>query len=373
MPLAIPAELKKISPFVRRAEELDRDASPESRLVAYYCRQYAVHTGIPLSGSSPCAKACLGHLLGNLESEKAAMDNFTRDEAAFLCRKFANQVFDKANGEDRMGLANKNTAKTFYAASTFLQVLEQFYEAGNVTEEQEEDRKKIIYAKWKSTEILKAIKEGRTPTPGGYGEDLDDEDDDDAKRAEDDSHDDDEPEKKEDAPSATAVETVESSEEENEPAYGSPEESTIPPLPPSTIPMTTPSVPLPSSKDEDDAADGDGGGGDEEEEEEEEVNVSLAPPPPAYPGEPDPPKVTFDLPPPPVPPPVPPPRAAPEPRSGGGGGLFGFGGGKKKKAVTKAEFADAAELTTFALAALQEKNAELASERLRQALQALGR
>ena len=69
MPLAIPPELKKITPYVRRAEELDRDkANPESRLVAYYCRQYAVHTRIELAKSSD-GKTCLGSLLNDLEGE----------------------------------------------------------------------------------------------------------------------------------------------------------------------------------------------------------------------------------------------------------------------------------------------------------------
>jgi hypothetical protein len=26
------------------------------------------------------------------------------------------------------------------------------------------------YSKWKATEIMKALREGRMPTPGGYGE-----------------------------------------------------------------------------------------------------------------------------------------------------------------------------------------------------------
>ena len=70
MPLTVPPELKKITPYVRRAEELDRDkANPESRLVSYYCRQYAVHNGIGLA-TSPAGKQCLGELLANLEGEK---------------------------------------------------------------------------------------------------------------------------------------------------------------------------------------------------------------------------------------------------------------------------------------------------------------
>ena len=169
MPLSIPPELKKIQPFIRRAEELDKDStSAESRLVAYYCRQYAVHLGIPLASSSAAAKTCLGELLGSLEVEKPAMDNFTRDEAKFLCQSFAEKVFLKADEADRLGAANKGTAKTFYAAASFIQILDQFVDEGS--EESEEIKKKVDYSKWKSTEILKALKEGRQPTPGGYGE-----------------------------------------------------------------------------------------------------------------------------------------------------------------------------------------------------------
>ena len=150
MALNIPTELKKISPYIRRAEELDKDTgTAESRLVAYYCRQYAVHTGIPLASTSPGAKECLGKLLGVLETEKPAMDNFTKDEAKFLCNQFADRIFNKADEEDRLGAANKATAKTFYAAASFLQILDQFVEEGDP--EMEDIKKRVVYAKWKST------------------------------------------------------------------------------------------------------------------------------------------------------------------------------------------------------------------------------
>jgi vacuolar protein sorting-associated protein VTA1 len=178
MPLLIPSELKKITAFVRRAEELDLDpTSLESRLVAYYCRQYAVQMSIPLASSSAAAKKCLGELMAELEREKPVMDNFSRAEAALLCRKFANEVFDNADVEDRMGNATKGTARTFYAASSFLQILEQFSETDGDDIEFALDEKKILYSKWKSTEILKAVTEGRTPTPGGYVSVVADEDD----------------------------------------------------------------------------------------------------------------------------------------------------------------------------------------------------
>jgi vacuolar protein sorting-associated protein VTA1 len=332
--LSIPPELKKITPYVRRAEELDKDqSSPESRLVAYYSRQYAVHAGIPLASSSPEAKVCLGQLLEDLEKEKDAMDNFTRDEAAFLCRSFSNKVFDKTDAEDRMGMANKNTAKAFYAAASFLQILEQFYDENDTSEAPAEDRKRIIYAKWKATEILKAVKQGRTPMPGGYGEEEEDDEEEPV-----------EAEKKEDAP---VVETVAMDEESDD--------SVDPPV---EVEAAPPALP------------------DESEEEVPEVGTEVElGPPPSYPLPPAP----FDLPKvdrPPVsyslPPPLPPPAAPSAPPAKKTGGMFGFGK-KKGGTISKAQLSDAVELTRFALAALEDKDGELGAERLQQALDALGR
>ena len=48
----------------------------------------------------------------------------------------------------------------------FFDVLRQF---GSPDEEMDRRR---IYCKWKASQILKAIKEGKTPTPGGAGEDV---------------------------------------------------------------------------------------------------------------------------------------------------------------------------------------------------------
>jgi vacuolar protein sorting-associated protein VTA1 len=344
--LSIPPDLKKITPYVRRAEELDKDqSSPESRLVAYYSRQYAVKLGIPLASSSPEAKTCLGQLLEDLETEKAAMDNFTWDEAAFLCRKFSNKVFDKADGEDRMGMANKNTAKAFYAAASFLQILEQFYDKDDTSEAPTEDRKRIMYAKWKATDILKAIKEGRTPVSGGYGEEEEEAEQEEEEDAEQEEL---AGEKKEDAPMVETV-TVEDDDEEED-AVNPPAEA----APPAFL--------------------------DEESEEEQEDSTevelgappSYSPPPASF----DPPKVnrppiSYSLPPAVEPPALPPAPSAPPAKKSGG--MFGFGGNKKKEKITKAQLADAVELTRFALASLEDKDGELGAERLQQALDALGR
>jgi vacuolar protein sorting-associated protein VTA1 len=370
MPLTIPPEVKKITPYVRRAEELDRDkGNPESRLVSYYCRQYAVHTGISLA-TSPAGKGCLGELLGNLEAEKVIMDSFTRDESKFLCTKFADKIFDKADLEDRTAGANKNTARTFYAAASFLEILQQFHGDDDNSEEVEEQKKKSVYSKWKATEILKAIKDGRTPTPGGYGEDSND------VVA-------DEDEQEEEVPKAVAsdesvelttltpyvVETVSDDNDKEE------EEET---------PMNVPT-------------NGDDGGGDNDDDEnsgdEEGTEVGLGPPPayypvgiepvdpimpPAPPMAPPKPPMTFNPTPPApmdIPPPVPTNRLTPpKPKKISFlGGLVGSNNKKKNKKVGKVEIADATELTRFALAALDDKDADLAADRLQQALQILGR
>lgn len=361
MPLACPAELKKIVPYIRRAEELDKDRnSPESRLVAYYCRQYAVHLGIPLASESAAAKTCLGHILENLESEKAAMDNFTREEAAYLCRKFATRVFDKADGEDRLGLASKDTARTFYASANFLQILVQFYHDGDESAERADDRKRIIYAKWKATEILKAIKEGRTPTPGGYGEEEPMEEDD--EEGETGKHnnnmkENDKPEV-DTIPQEAQEEEEEVTPKEREDDYAEDDEEQVPISLPPSVPVA-----LPERKEEK---------GDENRFSSEEEPLS---PPPAYPGLPkaseNRPRVSFDAPPPPQPEPLPPQTHSKSTEAKKGGGMFALM--HKKGAVSKAQIADATELTQFALAALHDKNAELAAERLHQALEALGR
>jgi len=52
-------------------------------------------------------------------------------------------------------LADKSTARTFYAAGVFFDVMQQY---PDLDPEIERQRK---YAKWKATDILNAIKEGR--------------------------------------------------------------------------------------------------------------------------------------------------------------------------------------------------------------------
>ncbi len=300
MPLKIPPDLKKITQYIRRAEELDRDETPETRIVAYYCRQHAVQSGIPIATTTG-ARECLGQILNDLEKEKKKMSNFTKEEAYQVCRGFAMKIFDKADNIDRDGQSDKGTAKTFYAAASFLDILSQFHSNDKGEEKTDdilEEEKKSFYAKWKATDILKAIREGREIKPGGFGEDPQ-EDEKDGEQ-----------------------EGIANDDNEEPPA----EEGT-----------------------------------------EVSINGGALPPPP-YPGnEPSHPASA-----PAYVEPVPVPKPQPSPSSGGGfmGGIFGGSGGGKGK-YTKAVLGDAKELTKFALKALNDKDGDLAIERLQQALEIL--
>ncbi|POM71550.1 Vacuolar protein sorting-associated protein VTA1 [Phytophthora palmivora] len=162
-PVKVPPTFKTLLPFIRRAEELDRDTSrPESKLIAYFCRQYAMELGIKLRENDASNEATdyLLSLMDRLEDEKNKLPDFTQEEGKEICEDFAMEIFSKADDEDRAGMANKSTARTFYAAGTFFDILNQF---GDISEDVVEKRR---YCKYKAATILKAIKEGKTPTPG---------------------------------------------------------------------------------------------------------------------------------------------------------------------------------------------------------------
>jgi len=156
-----PPGLSFIGPYLQRAAELQT----REPVISYYCKLYAVNCAINSGKSrSPEATQFLGNLLSTLEQEKSSLEG---NEAisnelvgkAYL-ETFALKIFLSGDNVDRAGKANRTTAKAFLAAANFLEVLKHF---GPLDPEAEE---KIRYAKWKATDILKALKEGRQPTPG---------------------------------------------------------------------------------------------------------------------------------------------------------------------------------------------------------------
>ncbi|CAK9183368.1 unnamed protein product [Ilex paraguariensis] len=147
---------KLLLPYLQRADELQK----HEPLVAYYCRLYAMERGltIPQAERTKTTNALLISLMKQLEKDKKSL-KLSPDDHLHL-EGFALNVFAKADKQDRSGRADLNTAKTFYAASIFFEVLNQF---GELQPDLEEKQK---YAVWKAADIRKALKEGKKPVPG---------------------------------------------------------------------------------------------------------------------------------------------------------------------------------------------------------------
>ncbi|XP_027331412.1 protein HOMOLOG OF MAMMALIAN LYST-INTERACTING PROTEIN 5 [Abrus precatorius] len=154
---------KLLLPYLQRADELQK----HEPLVAYYCRLYAMDRGlkIPQNERTKTTNALLVSLMKQLEKDKKSIQLGPEDN--LYLEGFALNVFGKADKQDRAGRADLNTAKTFYAASIFFEILNQF---GVIQPDLEQKQK---YAAWKAADIRKALKEGRKPTAGPPYDDED--------------------------------------------------------------------------------------------------------------------------------------------------------------------------------------------------------
>ncbi|KAF5368571.1 hypothetical protein D9758_002250 [Tetrapyrgos nigripes] len=160
--------LRSLAPFLQRADEL-KDKEP---IVAYWCLYYAAQNGIALKAKDNASRDLLLELLSTLEKMKTDIgpNDILDTEAASAAyvENFALKVFNLADNEDRSGNSTRSTAKKFLAAANFLEVLKVFPKT-EVTESVEE---KVRYSKWKAADIAKAFREGRKPTPGPAGGEL---------------------------------------------------------------------------------------------------------------------------------------------------------------------------------------------------------
>ncbi|KAK8602823.1 hypothetical protein V6N13_085025 [Hibiscus sabdariffa] len=159
---------KLILPYLQRADELQK----HDPLVAYYCRLYAMEKGlkIPNGERTRTTNALLVSLMNQLE--KCSMILVlcrirSRPEDNLHLEGFALNIFAKADKQDRAVRADLSTAKTFYAASIFFEIINQF---GPLQPDLEQKQK---YAAWKAAVIRKALKEGRKPNPGLPNDDED--------------------------------------------------------------------------------------------------------------------------------------------------------------------------------------------------------
>ncbi|KAI0830572.1 Vta1 like-domain-containing protein [Trametes gibbosa] len=165
---ATPVELKTISPYLQRADEL----SAKDPVIAYWCAYYAAQQGIAFKVKDTSARQFLFAVLTLLEQMKADLgaNDAVHDEpaSAAYIENFALRVFAGADTEDRKGGATRATAKKFLAAANFFELLRVF-EPDKVGVDLAAVEEKIKYSKWKAADIAKAFREGRKPTPGPAG------------------------------------------------------------------------------------------------------------------------------------------------------------------------------------------------------------
>lgn len=95
MVLTIPDSLKSITPYIRRSEELEKDSSaPEYKIVAYYCKKYALEQAIKLKLSGPEVSQFVSSVLTILERDKLQL-NVNAEQGHIVCENFAHTVFNK--------------------------------------------------------------------------------------------------------------------------------------------------------------------------------------------------------------------------------------------------------------------------------------
>ncbi|KAG5235154.1 hydroxyproline-rich glycoprotein [Salix suchowensis] len=138
---------KLLLPYLQRADELQKHEA----LVAYYCRLYAMEKGlrIPQNERTKTTNSLLISLMKQLEKDKKSLKLGPEDN--LYLEGFALNVFGKADKQDRAGRADLSTAKTFYAASIFFEIITQF---GELQPDLEQKQK---YAVWKAADIRKDL------------------------------------------------------------------------------------------------------------------------------------------------------------------------------------------------------------------------
>lgn len=153
---------KRFEPHLKRAEEIQASLP----LIAYYVRLYVTEKLMELHRQKDTTvKELLIKTLDECESARKVLDlSNGQDEV----ETFVMGVFSNADDEDRKGTITAATARKFYVASLFIDILEQFYEGG-LPEGWEEKRK---YTRYKAADIRKCLQAGTTPKPGAPGEDL---------------------------------------------------------------------------------------------------------------------------------------------------------------------------------------------------------
>ena len=157
----LPEELNSIKPFLVRSEEM-KTADP---VISYYCYRYAAQLAMEVRKQNQANQeitSFLGNMLNVMESKKKEIADVQDPREHY--EKFITMLFISADNDDRKTGSTKKTAQKFLILSYFIEAYNVFEDLRNDWEE------KRIYCKWKTADILKAIKNGQQPLPGGPGE-----------------------------------------------------------------------------------------------------------------------------------------------------------------------------------------------------------
>lgn len=161
--MAVPGPLRAVQHHIRTALEHEK----RDPVVAYYCRLYAMQTGMKMDSKTPECRQFLIKLMDQLETMKKELKNnesITQEVVGNAhIENYALKMFLYADNEDRSGRFHKNMIKSFYTASLLFDVLVVF---GELSEENIQHRK---YARWKATYIHNCLKNGETPQSGPIG------------------------------------------------------------------------------------------------------------------------------------------------------------------------------------------------------------
>ncbi|OMJ88483.1 hypothetical protein SteCoe_9613 [Stentor coeruleus] len=157
----VPDEIANIKPFLIRSEEMkNADA-----VVSFYTFRYALSLAFDFRKQNPGitnVDQYLGNMLEVMEEKKKSIASIQNPKDQY--EKFITMLFISADNDDRKTGSTKATAQKFL-------ILSYFIEAFNVFQEIPQDwEEKRIYCKWKAADILKAIKRGEKPLPGGPNE-----------------------------------------------------------------------------------------------------------------------------------------------------------------------------------------------------------
>ncbi|XP_032674220.1 vacuolar protein sorting-associated protein VTA1 homolog [Odontomachus brunneus] len=156
----IPQPLKNIQQYLMVAAKHDQRDS----VVSYWCRLYALQTGLKLSTKTAEETSFLLKLMDWLEATKKTLhDNeaITNEVAAQAhLENWALKLFLYADKNDRAANFTKNVVQSFYTAQVLYDVLTLF---GELSVEAMQNRK---YAQWKAAYIHNCLANGETPVPG---------------------------------------------------------------------------------------------------------------------------------------------------------------------------------------------------------------